>query len=260
MNQLIKTSLDTSLDKTIANEKIESLDGESPILFATPRKSDGVSPGRTPLKREPTFLANDTPKKEDTQSVVTPRKRNSSLDSNLSKDEFTSIMDRTPQKRRRFSETTTSTGYSFYEDSSDTARPKPVLDLLDIASQSSSGGFDVRLSSKPVFYSEDSMDWVAMFENDQTNQVSHNKIDESPLPTMDSVPSLKGSENGSLIGNSPNLFTPIREGKQPFSSPFLSASSLETLENAPILSPRLRGSKSKRESTCRKRIEITSED
>ena len=139
-------------------------------------------------------------------------------------------------------------------------RPKRVLDLLEIASATESFGFDSRLSTKPLMYSEDSMDWVAMLENDGANNEPSDVPGESPLPVIDSVPSLRESECGSVKGNSPNIFTPIREGKQPFSSPFLSASSLETLETAPILSPRLRGSKSNRELSCRKRIKIPIED
>jgi len=97
------------------------------------------------------------------------------------------------------------------------------------------------------------MDWVAMFEKDAQEQ------EESPLPTIDSVSSFRGSDTDSLKEGSPYLSTPRQDGRQPFSSPFLSANSLETLEHAPILSPRLRGSKLKRESSCRKRIEITAD-
>eukprot|EP00795_Rhopilema_esculentum_P006211 gene6211-11619_t len=139
-------------------------------------------------------------------------------------------------------------------------RPKRVLDLLEIASATESFGFDSRLSTKPLMYSEDSMDWVAMLENDRESNEPNDVSGESPLPVIDSVPSLRESECGSVKGNSPNIFTPIREGKQPFSSPFLSASSLETLETAPIISPRLRGSKLNKEISCRKRIKIPIED
>lgn len=134
-------------------------------------------------------------------------------------------------------------------------RPRPVLDLIDIANAPSSFGFDAGTSIKPSLYSEDSMDWVAMFGN------VHQLNEESPLPTIESVSSYHESETESLKGGgSPNVITPLREGRQPMLSPFLSASSLETLENAPIISPRLRGSRLKRERTCRKRIEIAADD
>ena len=133
-------------------------------------------------------------------------------------------------------------------------RANSLLDILDLANETSSFGFEAtRVSGKPLLFSEDSMDWVAMFGSEKQRR------ENSPLPTIDSESSFRGSETDSLAGGSPTLSTPIREGKQPFSSPFLSASSLDTLENAPILSPRLRGSNSKRGLSCRKRIQVAND-
>ena len=200
---------------------------------------------KTPVKIEScTVLSKETPEKDCENIVITPRKRSFSVGFSPG-----ATLDRTPKKITALDNLRESRN-----DAPGYRRPKLILDLLEIASTASSFGFDSKLSNKPLLYSEDSMDWVAMFGNEKPIP------EHSPLPIIDSVSSYRGSETDSLKGGSPNVLTPLRDGKQPFSSPFLSASSLETLENAPIISPQLRGSKSKRESTCRKRIQITTDD
>ena len=202
--------------------------------------------GKSPIgvdDRLNAVLRNRIPKQDHERAITTPRKRSFSVGGGplLTTDptQNTSCLREKPHdvKNKDY----------------DCQRPKPQLNFLPIENAVGSFGFDAKISNKPLLYSEDSMDWVAMFEKDAQEQ------EESPLPTIDSVSSFRGSDTDSLKEGSPYLSTPRQDGRQPFSSPFLSANSLETLEHAPILSPRLRGSKLKRESSCRKRIEITAD-
>ena len=218
------------------NEKTNSDTGDYQLVLSTHAT---VSPTRSDNRRESESRLSE---KDSKSPLKTSRKRSFSFGAGpLTPTDLTANTNFSLDMPQELMQNTTQ----------DYKRPKPILDLLDLASSTNSFGFDPKVSNKPLLFSEDSMDWVAMFGNEK-----HQTKLESPLPTIDSVSSFRGSETDSLKGNSPNLSTPMRDGKQPFSSPFLSASSLETLENAPILSPRLPGSKSKRETSCRKRIKI----
>lgn len=218
----------------ISSEQGQFLSNE--FVMQTPDKNDKNEVGIDSI------LSKETPKRDCDDVTITPRKRSLSIGSSPLQ-----LMDLTPKK---MTEDPVYISREFENNFEKYAR----RNLLELTKESSGFRCDSRLSHKPLLYSEDSMDWVAMYCNDYRIR------DESPLPTIDSVSSHRESENDSSKGGSPNLFTPSREGKQPFSSPFLSASSLETLENAPIISPRLRGSKSNRETTCRKKIEISTDD
>ena len=111
---------------------------------------------------------------------------------------------------------------------------------------------------KPFFFSEDSMDWISLFGNEKLPEVRENSKHLSPTVVL---PRFTGSDSESLSSTPRNAISPASVssgGKQKFSSPFLSAGSLEVLENAPILSPTLsKEPKSRLNRSCRKKIEVS---
>ena len=123
------------------------------------------------------------------------------------------------------------------------SRPRPAIET----STTTDKPFSKNMGNNPLLFSEDSMDWVSMFEKEKPDQPCQPSTVGTPLNITDTL--LKTSDV--LDGLS-------RDTQQApsFSSP--SVSSLEVLENAPILSPRLVEAKEKRSSSCRKRIDIFS--
>ena len=203
----------------------------------------------TPCKEQ--IFAKDTPEKNILATCFTPEKRISGFlfDGSINRTSTAIGVAATPKKRVLSDSLTYRSPQPMKLPIN---RPRPVLDLLDIAGKATKMSERMQLVSEPFAYSEDSMDWVRMFERDKPNTASVE--DQSSFPSS-SLPHVAEAESD--MNTSPNIFTPIRDGKQPFASPYLSASSLETLENAPILSPRM--TKSKRSTSCRKRIDVPAE-